>query len=356
MRNLALVLSVVVLSVLLITGCAETPTQVGAKLLPNGDLLHLDTVVVTATQSYNARAFPATSGSARVLVGKVDNLQCYGLYRFGLIPDSAKSMPFISATMNIRTLYHFGDSLAPFSMTVHQVLMDWETDSLTIDSLNAPGFYRTNPCGSLSVGSLGDTILVSVPLDTNVIRAWGTISDTTSMNFGLLLRPTNSNVVKGFGSFNVTNTDYNPQLQLLFRDVAGNSDTLNITLGSTRFVTTGMSPSWPSDSTHLWVMNGGASRGYVRFDVSGIPAHAAIHKATLDLILDSKNSITNYFTADSAIAYYTNDDSTTALSITALGQGSQVGSSTIFSFPVGSFVQRWVRTAKVTSNRGRWIR
>jgi hypothetical protein len=347
LRNHVIVALVILLFVLLVAGCAEKPTPVGAKLLPGADLLQLDTLVLTATQSYNARAFAATSGSPRVLIGKLNNLQCYGIYRFGSLPDSIKNLPIVSAEMDIRTLYHFGDSLAPFSMTAHQILMNWGTDSLTIDSLNAPGFYQTNPCGTFSTGSLGDTIGVSIPLDTNVIRAWGTFSDTTLNNFGVLLRPTNANVVKGFGSFNVSNSDYIPKLLLRFRDAAGAIDTCTVILGTTRFVTTGLNTAWPSDSTHLWVMNGGASRGYVRFDVSGIPAHAAIHKATLALTLDAKNSLTNYFTADSAIAYFTNNDSTTSLSISALGVATQVGSSTQFEFPVGSFVQRWVRSSLV---------
>lgn len=347
LRNKLAVTFVLMLFVLLVAGCAETPTPVGARLLPGSDLLHLDTLVVTATQSYNGPAFPATSGSPRALVGRYRNLTCYGIYRFGTIPDSIRTMPMISAEMDLRALYHFGDSLAAFSMTAHQILMNWGTDSLNIDSINAPGFYQTSPCGSFSAGSIGDTIGITIPLDTNVVRAWGTYSDTTLTNFGVLLRPTNSNVIKGFGTFNVTNTDYLPKLLLRFKDTTGNVDTCIVNLGSTRFITTGQSASWPSDSTHLWVMNGGASRGYVRFDVSGIPAHAAIHKATLELTLDSKNSMTNYFTADSAIAYYTNDDSTTSLSITALGTGLQVGANMLFDFPVGSFVQRWVRAAKV---------
>lgn len=347
MRNQAVLSFVIILVVLLVAGCAETPTPVGAKLLPGADLLHLDTVVVTATQSYNARTYPATSGSPRVLIGKYGNFTCYGIYRFGTIPDTVKNMPIVSAELDLRALYHFGDSLAVFSMTVHQILMNWGTDSLNIDSINVPGFYRTNPCGSFTAGSIGDTMGLTIPLDTTVVRSWGTYSDTTLTNFGVLLRPTNSSVIKGFGSFNVTNPDYVPKLLLRFKDAGGNIDTLKVILGATRFITTGMSTSWPSDSTHLWVMNGGASRGYVRFDVSGIPAHAAIHKATLSLTLDSKNSMTNYFTADSAIAYYTNNDSTTSFSISALGTGTQVGTSTQFEFPVGSFVQRWVRSALV---------
>ena len=333
------------LFVLFIAGCAETPTTVGAKLLPNGDLLRLDTTVVSATRSYNGIVIPATSISPRVLVGNVDNIQCWGIYRFSLLPDSIKSIPIVSAELDLRTIYHFGDSLAPFSMTVHQILMNWATDSLTIDSLKAPGFYRTSPSGVWNSGSIGDTASLTIPLDTTMIRSWGTVSDTTLKNFGVLLRPTNNGVVKGFGSFMVSNPALGPKLLLRLRNASGTIDTLSLTIGGQRYVTTGLNPAWASDSTHLWVQNGGANRGYVEFDVTTIPLHAAVHKATLELTLDAQRSKFNYFTADSAYVYFTGDDGSTLSYIVGVGSPVQVGTSKVYQFPVGAFVQRWVRGA-----------
>jgi len=333
------------LFVLFIAGCAETPTTVGAKLLPNGDLLRLDTIVVPATRSYNGIVIPATSISPRVLVGNVDNLQCWGIYRFSLLPDSIKSIRIVSAELDLRTIYHFGDSLAPFSMTVHQILTNWATDSLTIDSLKAPGFYRTSPSGVWNSSSIGDTSTLTIPLDTAMIRSWGTVSDTTLKNFGVVLRPTNNGVVKGFGSFMVSNPALGPKLLLRLRNAAGTIDTLSLTIGGQRYVTTGLNPAWASDSTHLWVQNGGANRGYVEFDVSTIPLHAAVHKATLELTLDAQRSKFNYFTADSAYVYFTGDDGSTLSYIVGVGTPVQVGTSKVYQFPVGAFVQRWVRGA-----------
>ena len=240
-----------ILFVLFIAGCAETPTTVGARLLPNDDFLRLDTTVVSATRSYNGTVLPATSISPRVLVGNVDNIQCWGIYRFSLLPDSIKTIPIVSAELDLRTIYHFGDSLAPFSMTVHQILMNWATDSLTIDSLRAPGFYRTSPSGVWSPSSIGDTSTLSIPLDTTMIRSWGTVSDTTLNNFGVLLRPTNNGVVKGFGSFVISNPEFGPKLLLRLRNAAGTIDTLSLTVGGHRYVTTGLNSAWASDSTHL---------------------------------------------------------------------------------------------------------
>jgi hypothetical protein len=345
LRSQTVISFLIVCFVLFLSGCAETPTPVGAKLLPQDDFLHLDTSVVTATRSYNGPVIPSTSAAPRVLVGNLNNLQCWGVYRFTVIPDSTKSMPIVSAELDLRTVYHFGDSLAPFSMSVHQVLMDWATDSLTIDSLKAPGFYKTVPSGVWNPSSIGDTSTLTIPLDTTMIRSWGTYSDTVISNFGVLLRPTNNGVVKGFGSFTISEVAFGPRLLLRYKDVAGNIDTLIITTGTHRFVTTGMNTTWASDSTHLWVQNGGANRGYVEFDVSSIPLHAAIHKAVLELTLDAQRSQFNYFTADSAYVYFTGDDGTTLTYILDVGTPVQAGTSKVYQFPVGQFVQRWVRGA-----------
>ncbi len=345
MRSQTVISFLIACVVLFLAGCAENPTPVGVKLLPQDDFLRLDTSVVTATRSYNGTIIPGTSAAPRVLVGSVNNLQCWGLYRFSAIPDSTRAMPIVSAELILRTVYHFGDSLAPFSLAVHQITTNWVTDSLTIDSLKAAGFYKTAPSGVWNPSSIGDTSTLMIPLDTSMVRSWGTYSDSVINNFGLLLRPTNSAVVKGFGSFTISEVAFGPRLLLRYKDVAGKIDTLTITTGTHRFVTTGMSKAWASDSTHLWIQNGGASRGYVEFDVSAIPLHAAVHKATMELTLDTQRSQLNYFTADSAYVYFTGDDGTTLSFIVDIGTPVQVGPSKVYQFPLSQFVQRWVRGA-----------
>lgn len=332
---------------LLAAGCAKEPTPVGAKLLPGGDLVKLDTAELRSTRCYSRSNITQTATSPRVLVGTFENLQSWGLYRFSALPDSIKLMPFASAELNLRTIYHYGDSLAPFSFTVHKILMSWLTDSLTIDSLRAAGFYNPAPCGSYSASSLGDTVSISIPLDTSAVRALGTVSDSVLSDFGFLLKPTNSSVVKGFGSFLISNASMLPQLLLRMKDVAGNIDTLKVTLGTHRFVTTGPDPLWASDSSRLYVMNGTSSRGYVEFDVSSIPAHAAVHKAILELTPDEHLMRTNSFTIDSLLAYFTADDGTTLTYISGAGGPVQVGSSRRYQILIGPFVQRWLRGAKL---------
>ena len=119
--------------------------------------------------------------------------------------------------------------------------------------------------------------------------------------------------------------------------------------GANRFVATGPAPNWPSDSTHIYVQNGFAYRGAIDFDVSSLPLHAAIHKATLQLTIDPSRSQSNYYTADSLLVFFVSDDGITLTYLESISEPSQVGTAKVYQFPVGPFVQRWIRGA--TSRR-----
>ena len=328
--------------VFLIAGCAETPNQVGAKILPGKDLLHVDTTTVWAVASTSQPVIIGTASSPRLLLGKVNTVESWGLIRFAALPDTVRLLPLISAQLNLRTIYHFGDSLAPFSVAIHNVLMNWSSDSLTMDSLKAPGFYESNPRGIGSFSSVGDTVTITIPLDTAMIRTWGTTSDSITTNFGLLLRPTNSNVVKGFGTFSQSDGTLWPQLVLLFQGSGGVIDTLTVNTGSNRFVASGLAPSWPSDSTHIYVQNGFAYRGAIDFDVSVLPPHAAIHKATLQLTSDPSRTQFNYFTVDSLRAFFVDTSGLALTYLESISEGAQIGTAKTYQITVGSFIQRWV--------------
>jgi len=341
-----------------VAGCSETPNQVGAKLLPGKDLLRIDTTTVFAVSSTSQPVIIGTASSPRLLLGKItakgstsNTVESWGLIRFTSPPDSVLAMPFVSAQLKLRTMYHFGDSLGAFSVEIHNVLINWTTDSLTIDSLKAPGFYdktriSTQDHGEFRLQPVGDTMTVTIPLDTSMIRTWGTVNDTISKNFGLLLLPTNSSVVKGFGTFAQSDAALLPQLVLLFQGSGGVIDTLTINTGTDRFVATGPAPSWPSDSTHIYVQNGFAYRGAIDFDVSSVPLHSAIHKATLQLTSDPSRSMSNAFTVDSLRAYFVDDNGVTLTYLEAISEGAQVGTAKVYQIPVGSFIQRWVVGAK----------
>ncbi len=342
--RLAVALFLLVLTLGLIA-CSEDPNPVGAGLLPTSDFLELDTTSTVALRSYSQTVIPSAS-TTRLLVGNVDDIESWGVLRFFALPDSVRYMNIVSAEVILRSAYHYGDSLAPFSLTAHKVLRSWGTDSLTIDSLQAAGFYDPAPTSSLYLSSVGDTASISIPVDTTVIRNWGTLSDTTFQNFGILLRPTNSRVVRGFAMFEVSEQPHRPKLLMRFlRAESGKIDTVTLNTGISRFGARIGNTSWSSDSTHIYVRNGISYRGMLEFDISSLPAHAAVHKAELELTLDRTRSRFNGYTVDSTFAVFIGDDGIALSTIFALSEPSEVAGMRVHRFPVGQFVQRWIRGA-----------
>jgi len=325
------------------SGCSEDPNPVGAGLLPSSDLLKLDTLSTFAIRSSGQSAIPLAS-TTRLLVGKVRDIESWGVFRFSSLPDSVAYMKILSAEVILRANYHFGDSLASFSFSVHKVLQSWGTDSLTVDSLTAAGFYDANPMSTINLPSVGDTASITIPVDTTLIRSWGTISDTTLQNFGILLRPTNSQVVKGFAMFGASDESHRPRLLMRFlREEFSRIDTLILSKGVSRFGARILDASWISDSARIYVHNGLSYRGVLEFDISSLPAHAAIHRAQLELTLDPSQSQFSSYTVDSTVAVYSTNDGVALTEIFGLSESFLSNGTRIHRYPVGQFVQRWVR-------------
>ncbi len=328
-----------------LNSCSEDPNPVGAGLLPSSDLLKLDTLSTVAIRSYGQSAIPSAS-TTRLLVGKVRNIESWGVLRFSTLPDSVAYMKILSAEVILRANYHLGDSLAPFSLTAHKVLQSWGTDSLTLDSLTAASFYDPNPMSTISLPSVGDTASITIPVDTTVIRSWGTVSDTAFQNYGILLHPTNSQVVKGFAMFGASDESHRPKLLMRFlRAEVSRIDTLVVRTGVSRFAARIQDASWISDSTRIYVHNGLSYRGVLEFNISALPAHAAIHRAQLELTLDPSQSRFSSYTVDSTVAVYLTDDGLVATNIFGLSESFVSNGMRIHRHPVGQFVQRWVRGA-----------
>ena len=105
------------------------------------------------------------------------------------------------------------------------------TDSLTYDSLNLNSvnsvhgvYYNSTPLSVQTFIPVGDTQSVTINiLDTAMIREWfSTNTDSTDLNDGLVIRPTNSNIIKGFYSFYASDTSLTPTLYVTYIDTNGN--------------------------------------------------------------------------------------------------------------------------------------
>lgn len=325
---------------LFLASCSEDPNPVGLGLLPRSDYIKIDTTTFFATQSSSQRWHPVSSN--RLLIGKNKDVESWGIFRFVGIPDTLESKALVSAQLMLRANYHFGDSLAPFSVTAHQVYSTWG-DSLSLDSIKAANFYNASPMSQSPVTSIGDTDFFYVAIDTNLVRKWITTGGDSA---GILLRPTNSNVIKGFGSGNNTDQVQWPKLMLrVLRSGSNAVDTVILTGSIARFAAGITNTTWANDSAQVYVRNGISYRGIVKFDVSSLPRHAAVHRAVLEVTLNRPLSQWNSYTADSLYAYFISKGVILDASY-ILSDRSDVNNFHRYSFSIGPFVQQWVRAAE----------
>ncbi len=325
--------------------CIEEPNPVGSRILPGSDLLRIDTVTVYAVNSSTQHVVPNSNLPARLLVGKAGDYEAWAVIRFSSLPDSLVLVNVLGAEMKLRVLYHFGDSLAPFSMDVHRILKGWGTDSLTIDSLQAPGFYQSSPLTMLNTGAIDDSTVVTVPMDTSIVRSWlNTPLDTVATNFGVLLKPTNTGVIKGFATSINSTFSYRPELVVRYtRQGTTRQDTVRLRGTTEAFVAFTKNTSWLSDSSRIYVRNGLAYRGLIDFNISALPFGSSIHKAVMQVTLDPAASRFNSLTRDSLYAYFVTEEGVYSL-ISSLSEPALIDGRKVYQFQITTSVQIWSRS------------
>ncbi len=322
----------------------EEPNAVGSKILPPSDLLQLDTTSNTAVGTSVIAARPNITSPANILVGSADGFESWALLRFTTMPDSLLFTRLVDAEIQLQTTYHFGDSAALLSFDVHQALVSWSGDSLTIDSLQVPGFFDPTPSSSFSMSPVADTAIITIPIDTTIVRQWiNSVLDTTTTNWGVLLKPTNTSVIKGFATDQSSNSDWQPKLVTRFiQPDSVDVDTATITGSAATYTAFRNTPAPPDDESRIYIQNGIATRGMINLDISSLPAKATIHKAVLDLTLDQQASRLNSHSRDSVSAFFV-DTTGSAISILAISELVSENGQKVYRLSVTNAVQVWIQ-------------
>lgn len=325
--------------------CMDEPSPVGSRLLPDADLLKLDTTTVGAITTTSERTIPTKLFPSRLLVGKTSDRESWAAIRFNAIPDSLVLVNVHSAELQLRVNYHFGDSLAPFSFNVHTILKNWGSDSLTIDSLRASGFFSATPMSTLNTGPVGDTATVTVVLDTAIVRSWlNAPLDTLNTNFGVLLKPTNFGVIKGFATSIASIVEYRPRLIVRYsRQGTTRIDTVRISGSVEMFAAFTENPSELVDSARVYIHNGLSSRGVIEFDISSFTKSTTIHRAVLEVTLDPTASRFNSYSSDSLYAFFVTENGVSP-NLFSLSEPKVVHGRKVYHFPISTFVQIWARS------------
>lgn len=344
------------LFVILCAGCADEPTSVGSRLLPTSDFLKADSTIIPAAASSSVRARPIEFiDRIRITIGKNGSTESWGLLLFGFA-DSLKDVVVQEAVVKLRTNYHFGDSLGQFSVAVRKALRNWTIVSFTYDSLRASGAYEPTAIPGQNFGSIGDTSDIALTIDTAVVGSWlRNINEAENKNFGLVVEPTNALVIKGFVSSSPANISVQkPTLEIRYtRPGSMAVDTVRIAASADRFLASSSDTSFTTDSTNSSIRNGLAYRGKLDFNISSIPAHAGILKASLEVTANGAGSA--IYSADSLLAIFMTEfgfpETTPELRFppAALSEVLTSGGQKVYRFHVTEFVQAWVRSYPVRS-------
>lgn len=326
-------------------GCSDEPTEVNSLTasLPLADLVVHDTTI-TATGSTTYKRFVVMDGPLN-LVGKTGNYTAITALTFypSLFPvrDTAA---IYSAKLKLRCVSWFGDSSGQFSFSVYRIVRGWYQTTITWDTLQA-GFYEATPHGTLLTGAGPDTQVVTVVLDTALVREWFKTPASTDTRFGVVLAPNpGCSIVRGFTAFDFDSTQFQPKLEIIAGSPTGpQRDTTVYSQGIDTFA--GNIDNLNSNPQLVYVQAGVDYRSTLTFDVSFVPRGAVINSAELRLQRDPATSRMTRFVADTAFMAQTTLSTATppVLDGTPSTGQRKAGTSQTFAVDIRRSVQIWVR-------------
>lgn len=340
----------IILSIGLVSGCVDEPNPVGSSILAEEDIanVRVDTLIATSHSSlYN---LINTQGVSKIMLGKYQTYQAWMCIKFSGWPDSlvGQIASVESVKIQMRTTYHFGDSTALLSFSIHRAASSWIGDSLTLDSLlqNPSYYYDNNLITTTSVVGLGDTDIVEFDIpDTALVRTWFTSNtDTIHANEGLILRPTNSSVIKGFYPFNYTDATYNPQLIVKYVKSDSQTGWYTHKYGFSKYLSKVDQANPLNNNDLVYIQNGISYRGVLSFDSILIINPRSIYRAILEVTLNPTASRFNSYTYECLYARSADNNGIADGNLVAKSEApSDINGQRVYKFYVTNFIKLWTK-------------
>jgi hypothetical protein len=274
-------------------GCSDDRPIQGFDLADpaeRGEVINLTLSSIELEETFRDTT-AATGASAILSLGLFDNREARILLKYENIPDT---LLIVGASIVLFTRNVIGESMQPFTATIHQVTNDWEEFSVTDETFQ--NSFDANVLGTASIfPTVGDTSAVDSLAAVEAVRIdfdnpqlvidW---VDSTSMvdNYGVLINFSNSNFIKDF--FSINNDANQPRLELYFLRNGSERDTTFTVASADAFLVRSLTE--PSVGP-LYVDNVFSRQSIVKFDLSSIPRESTINKAILQLNVKRENSI-----------------------------------------------------------------
>ncbi|MBN1637396.1 MAG: DNRLRE domain-containing protein [Ignavibacteriales bacterium] len=292
---------IVVLILALFYSCDEDPTAVGDGLTrPNLEIKKIDSFADSLIQTSISYLDTLQLGNAtRLLLGRHKGIESSFLIKFfpfePTMPDSVKNavkdknLVVTSAWIEFHTGYIFGDSNSVLDFSGFRVTQDWLFSKVTRYNINDIQYAEDIITNTQFTDST-----FTIYLNNESVLKWIECAYDTSLkeNHGLYFKAsTNTDKILGFNAFIpelLSIEEYAakfPKLKIIYQKPGSFTDTVTVTSVSDVHVVEGSIPTASPDN--IYVMGGIPTRTSLKFDLSTLPKYAGIHKATLELNVDS---------------------------------------------------------------------
>ncbi len=336
--------------------CNDGPTSLGTNLLPNQDFINahlinsVDSSFNISSKFYDTDTL-SLSNSSRMLLGKTGNVESTMLMKFYMFfPDSIKkaindnSLILKSAVVEMKPIYTYGDINNSFKYSVHKINNEWNSLKFGRDDLTTLD-YDDDDVSSNQKENVGNDSLMTFDIDNTLVNSWLKYSanDEQDKNQGIYYKFDNSLTDKIIGFTAISSRYDSIQTKLkMFVEIGQRADTIAVEVTSDVHVVNAIKSEMPTQTAqNIYVQGGIPIRSNLKFDVSTIPKHAIINKATVKLFIDDNN--TQFGTDSSKFlgALLLTDFDNSVLSTRFAGTILSFD-SLAYSGEVTQFVQEWV--------------
>ncbi|GMU85416.1 MAG: hypothetical protein AMXMBFR48_06580 [Ignavibacteriales bacterium] len=321
------------LAMLIITGCGDDPSSVGSGLIPDKiTIKDFDSELDSVNKSSGSfRKVVSLNGASFFLAGRADGITASSLIRFdfSIFPYKTDlkndSLIIRSAKVRLTPFYFYGDTSSHVPLEAYKVYNNWSSGSLNNDSIPDLIVPRENLIVPGSQTSSDSAYTFN--LQNSIVKEWlYSVSDTTGfVNNGLMITGAAGGTrIAGFRSFS-TDEYIIPSIELVLEKTGSYVDTVIYFLLEDIHVVEGGALTLPAD--RLLVRSGFVDFSKLYFDLSKLPAGAIINKAVLTLHVDTVNTKTGDNIENLLYAYFMSDSLANKYETITASQLSRAGAT-----------------------------
>src|SRR5208283_2067734 len=172
-----------------LSGCSQSPTSVGSKLIPGSSKYSIHDTTIVSTGDTTFKISQINGSASSLLVGNYSSVDAKTLLLFlATFPDTMTTVQIDTAELTLSANYGWNVSSppTPAQFEIKEVLTSWSAATVIADSLNTLNFAPTNSAliTITNQDTLGIGRTITTQFDTSLVRKWINIyADTLLPSF-----------------------------------------------------------------------------------------------------------------------------------------------------------------------------